>query len=626
MIVWNERPGWIYNLALAACLVLSGRSALAEGTVFAPPARPASAPVTNVAYEVTLDSATAAAHQIHVVATMAVGGTGPVILSLPAWTPGAYQMVWFARWVSAFNPTDAAGHTLAWTMLDYQTWRVDPAGSHRIRIAFTYTADTLDNAMSWTRSDFGYFNGTNLFLYPTGRSLDFPATVVIHTSPGWRVATGMMPVAGQANAFTAPNYHDLVDAPFFIGRFAMDSVEVAHHWVRFASYPASAISSTQRGTVLQWLAAIVPPEGAVFGTIPWSTYTVLQVSDSGHRGTSALEHHNSQLAVGDAARADYPFRPGTYAHEIFHSWNVKRMRPADLTPYRYDVPQPTPWLWVSEGITDYYADLAVVRGGLGTDSDFYRFTAEKIDQVNAAPPVALTDESLATWIHPIGAPHGFRWLYYPKGSLAGFVLDILIRDASNDRASLDSVMRTVYRTTYERHRGFTSADWWGAVSAAAGGRSFVEFHRRYIEGRDPFPWDSVLALAGLRLVGDSLDEPELGVVSHPDTGGNRIGRVDAHSPAAAAGVHPGDLLVSIAGLPVASPEFAEEFDTHVARRAIRPDSVQVIVHRYGQPLALEMPLSMRMQLVHRIVPDSTAPAKAVRIRDSILRGVRPTAG
>ncbi len=519
--------------ALAAvCLALFGLPLPAQRLAAAGGGLPTSAPVSDLRYEVTLDSTTAAARQIDVVTTMTVDGPGPVVLSLPAWTPGAYQMVWFARWVSAFTPTDAHGRALTWGMLDYQTWRIDPAGSHEIRVAFTYTADTLDNAMSWTRSDFGYFNGTNVFLYPKGRPLDFRATVVVRTSPGWRVATGMRPVGGRANAFISPTYHDLVDMPFFVGRFAIDSVQVADRWVRFANYPANAVSPARRATVLKWLSAIVPSEAAVFGTIPWSRYTVLQVMDSTHCGTSVLEHQNSQLGIGDAARTDYAFRAEVYAHELFHSWNVKRMRPADLMPYRYDVPQPTPWLWVSEGITDYYADLAVVRSPVGTDSVFYRLTAQNIDEVDAAPPVALTDESLSTWIHPIGTP-GFQWLYYPKGALAGFMLDILIRDASDNRASLDSVMRAVYQTTYERHRGFTSTDWWGAVSRAAGGRSFDEFNRRYIEGRAPFPWDSVLALAGLRLV---------------------------------------------------------------------------------------TPLATSTRLAHRIVSDSTASAKAIRIRTSLLRG------
>ena len=136
---------------------------------------------------------------------------------------------------------------------------------------------------------------------------------------------------------------------------------------------------------------------------------------------------------------------------------MKRLRPADLWPYRYDAPQPTAWLWVSEGITDYYADLAEVRGGLVADTGFYGLTAGKMNEVEAAGPVALEDASLNTWVHPVD---GTAYIYYPKGSLAGFMLDVMIREASDNRRSLDDVMRDLYRTTYKLGRGFTSDDWW----------------------------------------------------------------------------------------------------------------------------------------------------------------------
>ena len=119
------------------------------------------------------------------------------------------------------------------------------------------------------------------------------------------------------------------------------------------------------------------------------------------------------------------------AHEIFHAWNVKRLRPADMVPYRYDRPQPTPWLWVSEGITDYYADLALVRGGVVDAGGFCAADDGEDREVADAPPVALEDASLSTWIHPTD---GTGYIYYPKGSLAGFLLDIMIRDASDNSA------------------------------------------------------------------------------------------------------------------------------------------------------------------------------------------------
>lgn len=586
-------------------------------TLFAQPGA-VSAPIGDEHYEVTVDSTTTSARHIDVAMTFTVLGPGPVVLSLPAWTPGSYEMSWFARWVWSFTPTSSDGRPLTWDKVDYETWRIDPAGAKSIRVAFTYEADTLDNAMAWTRPDFALFNGTNLYLYPEGRSLNFPATVTVHAPSTWRIATGMAPAPGSSDSFTAPTYHDLVDMPFFVGRFDIDSEQVADHWVRYASYPMGAVSDSRRAAVLRWLAQVIPPEAAVFGEIPWPSYTVMQITDSSYQGASGLEHQDSHVDVVGATFLDDPFMPGLYAHEIFHSWNVKRMRPADMVPYRYDVPQPTPWLWVSEGIADYYADLAQVRGGVVPDTGFYHVTAGKIDDVDAAPPTALTDASLTTWVHPTD---GTDDLYYPKGSLAGFMLDILIRNASDNRESLDSVMRTVYNTTYKHQRGFSGVDWWGAASRAAGGASFAEFNRRYIDGREPFPWDSILPLAGLRLVPDSIREPRLGIISVPDTGGRiRVMQVEPGSAAAQAGVQPGDVLVSIGDIPVASLDFGQQFRARYGNGSQTPATIPVVIRRSGQSVTLRTPLEYRIRVEHRIVADPAAGDKARQIRDGIVHG------
>jgi predicted metalloprotease with PDZ domain len=506
---------------------------------------------------------------------------------------------------------------LVWDKVDYETWRIETGGAQTIRVAFTYEADTLDNAMSWTAPDFAMFNGTNLFLYPEGRGLNFPATVAIHTSPGWLIATGMAP-AVTPQTFGAPTFHDLADMPFFIGRFDIDSERVADRWVKYASYPAGSVVGARRAAVLKTLSQVIPPEAAVFGEVPWTDYTVLQVTDSSYRGASGLEHQNSHLDVVGTQFLDSPFMPSLYAHEIFHSWNVKRMRPAEMVPYRYDVPQPTPWLWVSEGITDYYADLALVRGGAARDTDFYSVTANKIDQVAAVPPIALTDASLTTWVHPTD---GTADIYYPKGSLAGFMLDIMIRDASNNAQSLDSVMRSVYTTTYKKLRGFTGADWWGAVSRAAGGKSFAEVNRRFIDGREPFPWDSVLPLAGLKLRVDTIREPRLGIYTAFDSGRVRIIRTEPGSPAAEAGVAPNDILVSIADIPVLSADFADKFRAHFqSPAAATASAVPVTVRRGAQTLTIQVPLRFIIRTEHAIVADPGATPKAVQIRSGILTG------
>jgi predicted metalloprotease with PDZ domain len=607
-----------FHRAVAAALFLGLATPVAR-VATAQMVSAVSAPVSDIRYDVTADSAAAANRRLLVVTTVTMAGPGPLVLELPAWTPGAYELTWFSRWVSGFSPATPDGKPLVWDKVDFETWRIETGGAKTVQIAFTYEADSLDNATSWTRPDFVLFNGTNLFLYPAGRGLNFPATVTVHTSPSWLVTTGM--AAGAApGSFTAPTYHDLVDMPFFIGRFDLDSVQTSDRWVRYASYPAGSVAGPRRATVLKVLGLVIPPEAAVFGEVPWPNYTVMQINDSSYGGASGLEHQDSHVDVVGTGALDDPFIPGLYAHEIFHSWNVKRMRPAEMVPYRYDMAQPTPWLWVSEGITDYYADLAQVRGGVIPDTGFYGLTAGKIDEVAQAPPVALTDASLSTWVHPTD---GTGYLYYPKGSLAGFMLDALIRDASDNHQSLDSVMRAVYTTTYKKGRGFTASDWWGAVSRAAGGKSFADFNRRFVDGREPFPWDSILPLAGLRAVTDSVREPRLGITSAMDSAGNvRIMQVEPGSAAADAGLQPGDALVSLADIPVTAADFGAQFRAKYASApAAGEPTVSIVVRRAGRAITARAPLRFRTHAVHRIEADPRATPKAARIRSGILHGV-----
>src|SRR5690349_5757506 len=479
----SATPTLLSSLALTVTSFLAVPAAAQKAPARPPAERPAaaavSAPLTNVRYEVTFDSITAQARRLQVAMSFDVAGRGPVLLSLPEWTPGAYELSFFARWVSDFTPV-AGDKPLTWDKLDYDTWRVQPAGAKSMTVRFNYLADTLDNAMAWARPDFALFNGTNVFLYPEGRSTTFPATVTVHTEPSWLVATGMQPVPSSPRTYREENYHDLVDKPFFIGRMDLDSTQVAGHWTRLVTYPAGMLTGATRTQTLDALGKIIPAEAQVFDETPWSAYNVMMIFDSAYGGGSALEHTNSHVGIYSPGFIGNPILASITAHEIFHAWNVKRLRPADMVPYRYDRSEPTVWLWVSEGITDYYADLALRRGGIIDDQQFLNVTGEKLAKVAAAPPTALEDASLTTWIHPTD---GSEYLYYPKGSLAGFALDIMIRDASNNQHSLDDAMRELYRTTYKAGgRGFTGAQWWAAVSKAAGGRRFADFASKYVDG------------------------------------------------------------------------------------------------------------------------------------------------
>jgi predicted metalloprotease with PDZ domain len=573
-----------------------------------------SAPITDIRYEVTFTRTNGERRQVTSAMTFTVGGTEPVLLSIPKWTPGSYEIDNFARDVANFS-AEQAGATLAWDKLDPDTWRVHPRSVGEVTVRFDYLADSLDNGNSWARPDFLLFNGTNLFPYPKGRGFDFPAAVTVNTEAGWKIATGM--TSSGPHRYTASNYHDLVDMPFFVGQFDLDSAQISGTWVRFATYPSGSVTGGPRVAVWEALKRAIPAEVKVFGEVPWKTYSVLQIVDPSYSGGSGLEHQNSHVDVLGPGMLGTPVLPSLYAHEIFHAWNVKRLRPSDMWPYRYDREQPTPLLWISEGITDYYADLAEVRGGIVDANGFYAMTDDKISEVAATPPAALEDASLSTWIHP---RDGTGYIYYSKGSLAGLLIDIMVRDASDNHSSLDDVMRTLYNAAYKNGRGFTSDEWWATVTRVANGKSFTDFYARYIDGREPFPYDKVLPLAGLRLAHDTSQVPQLGIASLQDSSGLHVTQVVPESSAAAAGVQPGDQLISVGGFNADDPAWTEKFRTRYARL---PEGTElpVVVRRGGA----EQTLTARLRFVARVdshlSEDPRPSAKARRIREGLLRGV-----
>jgi predicted metalloprotease with PDZ domain len=592
---------------LGFAVVLLGNS---HASVAQPPR--ISAPISNISYEITADSSAVGRRQLGVAMSFTVAGTAPVILALPAWSPGHYVLLWFARRVSQFS-AQSNGVPLDWRKLDFQTWEIKPRSAGTVRVTFNYLADAVDRAVAWTAPNFAFFNGTNLFLYPAGRGFNWPARVSVHTEASWSVATGMDP-APATNNFTAANYHDLTDMPFYVGRFAIDSTQIAGKWIRLAWYPAASLTTARRDRTFGWLQKFVPAQIAVFGEAPFRNYTIFQRSDTLVNG-GGLEHHSSQVDEVTTSGLDAPYLPGLYSHEFFHAWNVKRLRPADMVPYRYDDAQPTTWLWVSEGVTDYYGAVALVRGRVNDSTRFFDFIAGEIASVAGAPPTAVSDASLGSWINPTDGSSG---LYYPKGGLTGFLLDVMIRDASDNHMSLDNVMRRLYDATYKRGKGFTGAEWWSEVSRAAGGKSFTEFARRYVDGREPLPVDSVLRLAGLRSESDTIREPRLGISTSTDSTGVAISQMSPTGAAAAAGARVGDKIVTIGDVTISNDDSFEALRARYAGTTLT--TLPMVVRRGSETITLQLPVRLIDRVQTRVLPIPNAPEKAVRIRGGILRG------
>jgi predicted metalloprotease with PDZ domain len=451
----------------------------------------------------------------HVEAVLPANGAATLV-SLPSWTPGYYETNNYARYVRNFTAHADDGSSLRWERADKDTWRILTRGASRVRVSFDFLANNVSLDGSVLRPDFGFFNGTNLFVFPeTG--YDFPARVRFELPAGWQVATELAET-GEPGVYSAADFHELVDNPTFVGHFAIDSAQADGRWIRLAVYPADVMSDPAFEETLDALQRIADYSHDLFGAPPYERYTTFVYAYTGQANSGGgLEHANSHLDIVNAAGFQNAERGlgvsfGLLSHEYYHAWNVKRIRPAEMWPYDYENEQYTPLLWVSEGFTSYYGPLILTRTGLRDEEGFWTSMQGNIGGVESEPyQASVEDISLATWINPIPISGGY---YYSKGALIGLLLDIKIRSATDNRHSLDDVMYQLYHEHYERNRGFTTEDFLRYVAEHIGEEEMQLFYRAHIDGREPLPYGEVLELAGMSFRVDTIVEPLLGI--YPD--------------------------------------------------------------------------------------------------------------
>ena len=493
---------------------------------------------------------------------------------------------------------------------------MQPAGARSVSVRFNYLADTLDNAMAWARPDFALFNGTNVLPYPEGRSTNFPATVTVKTEPAWLVATGMQAVPQQPRTYREGNYHDLVDKPFFIGRMDFDSTQVAGAWTRLATYPAGALAGRARREALGRHQQDDPRRG---GGVPGDAVAALQRDDD----LRLVLRRRQRAGAHQLARRDLqpgfignPILASITAHEIFHAWNVKRLRPADMVPYRYDR---TGADGLALGERRHHRLLRRPRDPARRDHRRRPVPQRHGGEDGHGGRRAADGARGRVALHLDPSDRRQRVLYYQKGSLAGFLLDIMIRDASDNRQSLDDVMRELYRTTYKAGRGFTGAEWWGAVSQGRGRPELRRFQRP-VRG-----WPGAVSVGpGAAARGPSRrlghrSRAKAGLAASRDSaGGVVVSDVLPGSTAEAAGVRAGDILLSLGDIPITDPELRSQVP-RALRQGQRPgpaDSGQAghpdrDAHGEG---------SVRATGREPLAVDSSASEKAVRIREGIFKG------
>jgi predicted metalloprotease with PDZ domain len=581
---------------------------------------PSSLRAQAVRYEV---SVTSAATEFHVSAEFPTAGKDTLLVSLPAWSPGSYEIQNYARYVFGFAAKNAAGQPLRWDRGDKDTWRVITGNSSSVTVEFNFAADTIDLSIARAAQDFAQFLGTNLFLFEEGQ-LNRPAEVRFRVPAGWQVTSALKgPVNG---VYRAADYHELADAMTFLGRYSLDSLQVDGKWIRIAVWPAADYTPAVARNLRNGIAKMVPVQNRIMRDAPCDVYTVFyNVIHEPISFGGGLEHSCSQydimpaLAFADASGRLGDFMYPLLSHEFFHLWNVKRLRPAELWPYDYRVEQYTPLLWWSEGVTDYYADLTNLRSGLWSVDQFIDNTRSNIDQVEQIPePWSAEDGSEATWIHEVHI--NSSQLYYPKGSVLGLLLDISIRDATDNAHSLADVIRALYTRYYRQNKGFTTADLLRELRTA-GMPDVDTFYRRYVDGRDSLPYEAVFAKAGIAFNRQIVTVPFVGVSTGatPD-GALLVQQVSPGSAAAGAGVEPGDALVSVGDVKVtADRDWGAEFRTRYRGKSGQP--LTIMVQRGGRSLTLNTTVRERTNSRVTLSRSPNPSPKQSRIWQGIATGL-----
>ena len=578
--------------------------------------------VPPVQYEISVPAA--ATRLFHVRAEFPARGKDTLYLSLPAWSPGNYEIQNYARYVRHFGAKTPTGQALFWDRFDKDTWRVTTNKSERVSVEFDYFADTIDLSMARLTGEFGEFLGTNLFLYEEGQ-LDRPAEVRFALPAGWQVATALGGGGSGSGPYTAANYHELADAQTFVGKYSLDSLQVDGKWIRVAVWPADAYSTGVQRNMRADLEKIARTENALLGGPPYDRYTVFfNVIREPVNFGGGLEHAASQFdimpqgAFADAAGTFGDFMVPLMAHEYFHLFNVKRIRPAEMWPYDYHAEQFTPLLWWSEGVTDYYADLSNLRSGLWTTEQFLGNATQNMEQVEGAPePWSEEDGSVATWINEVFV--NSSQLYYPKGSLTGLLLDVSLRDASDNRHGLDDVMRALYTRFYQKQKGFTTQDLLGLLREY-GLPDVDAFYQRFINGRESLPYESVLAKAGIAVARRTTSNPFLGVNAQPDETGKLV--VQSLVPGSAAdlaGLQPGDVLLKVGDIEAHSDgDWGARYRERYRGQNGQPLAISVT--RGGRSLTLATQVRERTAVSFTLTPAAAPTPKQAKIWRALATG------
>jgi predicted metalloprotease with PDZ domain len=507
-------------------------------------------------------------HYVEVEASYPTEGRPSIDLMMAVWTPGSYLIREYERHVEALSAADPARAPLAVEKTRKNRWRVTTNGARTVWVRYRVYAHEMTVRTNWVDEEFAMINGAPTFITLVESPSLRAHEVRLVLPRAWAKSVSGMPPGPAENSYVAPDYDTLVDSPIVAGSPSMYEFSVR-------GKPHYLVNLRERGAwngpqAARDLAKTAETIAQFWGDAPFDRFYFLNVIGSAANG---LEHRNSTLMNipldATQSREGYLEWLSLASHEYFHAWNVKRLRPVELGPFDYENEVYTKSLWFVEGITDYYADLFLVRAGVATREEYLDALSKQIRALQTTPgrleqPVEAA--SYDAWIKFYRADENTpntAISYYVKGAVIGFLLDAELRRMTDGAKSLDDVMRLM-RSRFSGEKGFSREDLRTAVAAIAGGahaREIRAWMARALETTAELDYTEAMAWFGLRMTPPAAaPRAYLGVTTRTENGKTIIAGIRRASPAAAAGMSLADEIVTINGEPLAAGQLTQRLE------------------------------------------------------------------
>ena len=566
-----------------------------------------------------------------------------VDFQMARWSPGRYAVFDFAKNVQQVHA--AAGicprkeeqphgpvcrqALLPVMRVDNQTWRVTTRGNSALTFSYKVFGNDLSGTFSQLDARHANYNGGSIFMYVVNHKPD-PVRLFIYPPAGWRIVNGRTDRADQRE-WQFPNWDILIDTPTEIAPdWTQDDFEVNGKKYHVVVH-SFGDEGGKRKQLVSDIEKIVRAEVAMWGPPEFESYTFLLHFAADDRSGDGMEHLTSTQIIEPGALAEpaaYQDALGTVAHEFFHVWNVKRLRPLELGPWDFTRPANTRSLWIAEGFTNYYGHLMMRRAKIWSEERFLQRESQTVAGIENAAGSRLTsaDESSLSASYIDDAPHAQRTdlgntaiSYYPKGELIALVLDLIIRGRTNGKASLDDVMRKMYdefylkssnNSYYLRGRGYTPEDL-QKVASEVSGVDLTEFFERYTRTPQVLPYDEAFGYVGLQLLKVQAREPyNAGLSVNWQNDEVALGDVRHDSPAEEAGLQRDDELLTIGGKKVSRDNWLKLLAGYKTG-----DRVPVTVRRDRKTIRTTIILGEPDRFDYRITekPNATQQQKALRM-------------